>query len=93
MFQQGRVGYGQECNYMKSGTGDRTCKTFVKFAQPFKEIPKIHHSAGVIDGGGSSIKINIFVTDLTNEGFNINVLTWGDSHISELEVDWMAVGK
>jgi len=78
---------------MWNGSGDRTCKIFVKFDHEFRNVPTINHSLNGLDASGSSNRVNVWIQDITQSGFSIGIFTWNDTKLYGVFVDWIAFGK
>lgn len=79
---------------MWAGTGPREKRVPVKFTQPFKNVPGVHVSLGMLDLERTrNHRIDIGAEGVTRKGFQIVFRTWGDTKIARARASWMAVGE
>jgi hypothetical protein len=68
-------------------------KHWVEFKTKFMEPPKVLSTLASVDfAKGVDHRINTKVSNVTNEGFSLDLITWCDTSISKVEASWIAVG-
>jgi hypothetical protein len=68
-------------------------KHWVVFKTKFMEPPKVLSTLASVDfAKGVDHRINTKVSNVTKEGFSLDLLTWCDTSISKVEASWIAVG-
>jgi len=76
----------------ENGNGDREFNTLVPFKSAFKSPPHVALAISGIDSSGdSNHRILVYPKEVTNEGFIIELKTWGDSTIFMITVNWFAI--
>lgn len=81
-----------KCNLSK-GTGGRAEIIPVVFKKPFSSPPKVTTSVSSMDANtpSANIRYTISAENVTNEGCDIKLVTWGDTMIYNVGVSWIAV--
>lgn len=65
----------------------------ITFEFPYSKPPKLYTSINKLDAFVSSfIRYGVDVKEITNESAIIEVYTWHDSWITEINVNWLAIG-
>jgi hypothetical protein len=68
-------------------------KQTIEFKTKFIEPPKVLSTVSFIDfAKGVDHRINTKVSNITTEGFTLDLLTWCNTSISKVEASWIAVG-
>lgn len=68
-------------------------KQKVNFKTDFIEPPNVLSTVSFIDfAKGVDHRINTKVSNITTEGFTLDLLTWCDTRMSKVEASWIAVG-
>jgi hypothetical protein len=89
-------GYQENGNhgFMANGTGERTSSVDVKFAIFFNSIPKIVVGLSLLDASGlvpgDSVRVNVYASNITQEGFTLNFTTWAGTHLWGASANWFA---
>lgn len=66
-------------------------QTWVAFQSPYKLPPKVVIWLTQIDSDKSyNERVMAFATDITPEGFNLHINTWGDSFLYAAAISWFA---
>lgn len=80
--------------YMWSETGDRSLVKKIVFERPFTDVPAVSFGLSGIDSScDQNLRFNLRIKGLTRTGFNIEFVTWGDTHIARASVSWHAIGR
>jgi hypothetical protein len=78
--------------YMWTGSGEREVVKYVGFSKPFNGKPSVSASLAMVDSSnGANLRVNVSVQDVTNDGFNVRVATWGDTKLAGVSISWIAV--
>jgi hypothetical protein len=75
---------------LHEGTGERKIVIYQEFSTPFVERPEVTMSLTEIDSAHGSLRVRVYATNVSNEGFNANIETWADSVLYAAAVSWMA---
>jgi len=68
-------------------------KQFIKFKGIFEKPPTVLLSFSLIDfGHGKDHRIKSEIFNVTNKGFEIDLLTWCDTTMSQASLNWVAIG-
>jgi hypothetical protein len=68
-------------------------KQTIEFKTKFIEPPKVLTTVSFIDfAKGVDHRIKTKVSDISTEGFTLDLLTWCNTSISKVEASWIAVG-
>ena len=79
---------------MWTGQGDRNVRVTVGFTAPFGEVPCVSLGLSGIDAAhDQNLRFRMEAVDVTAEGFVIEFVTWGDTHIARASVNWQALGE
>jgi hypothetical protein len=70
---------------------DRLYSEPVLFKHPFTSPPVITIGISALDAGESHIRVLVYPSDITIDGFDMNVQTWNTSTVSMVTVDWTAI--
>lgn len=70
-----------------------TSSVYVTFKQPFTTVPRVFWSFYHLDwcNNGRNLRAFANVTNLTTNGFTMNVGTWADTSMWSLGVQWIAI--
>ncbi len=72
---------------------DRTYQIPFQFAVPFSEVPVLHLGlTGFDHDQRTSSRVRLTVSNLTPEGFIVNITTWRDTRVYGVEFSWLALG-
>lgn len=75
------------------GTGKRWARAIVNFQEKFNRPPTVQLSIAMIDADSSrNLRLELYVEDVTTNGFTAVAHTWNDTRIGRLHVNWTAVG-
>ncbi len=83
----------ESSNYtLNKGEGKRTYSIEVKFEKPFETTPEIILSVNILDADGGKKKVAFKVDSkaVSRDGFVIEITTWGDSKINNIQGNWLA---
>lgn len=76
---------------MYTGSGDRIYNIYVKFKQPFDEIPQVEVALYTFEANNDhNTRIKCYAKDVTPLGFNICFETWGPSGLFSIGANWIA---
>ena len=77
---------------MKNGSGERTAIESIVFKNELREPPTIQVSlAGLNTDSGFNSRIEVSAKNITLEGFDIVMRTWGPSNVHFVKVNWIAL--
>ncbi|KAI0008140.1 hypothetical protein F4779DRAFT_588545 [Xylariaceae sp. FL0662B] len=72
---------------------DQPTKGRVKFSRKFQSIPAVTTSISSVDASRNyNLRIKVYATDISSEGFTIHVDTWSDTKLYSCGVAWTAIG-
>jgi len=77
---------------LDKGWGDRKAQMTITFSKVFREKPEVIIAVNSVDAKGSSVRYDVFVTNVTTSGFTIMAKTWGDSQLFWFGGNWFAIG-
>jgi hypothetical protein len=78
--------------YMWTGSGERDVLKYVDFPTSFKRKPSVSAALATVDSSkDANLRVNVSVQDITNDGFNVRVGTWGDTKLAAVSISWIAV--
>ena len=78
---------------LQKGEGERSITESITFNKAFKQVPVVKVSLSGIDTGDDRpTRIDVRAENVTTEGCDIVMGTWGNSHIYFLKVNWTAIG-
>ena len=76
---------------LNEGTGERTVKYYNKFTTPFSKAPKVMVALSLIDASkDANVRINVQAINIDSNSFDVQMVTWADSIVYGLDVDWIA---
>lgn len=76
---------------MYEGSGPRRVDSRVAFAVPFEAIPRVHVGLSrIASPGGRDLRIRLMVTSVDRFGFDVDVLTWLESRLETIGIEWTA---
>lgn len=79
---------------MWSGQGERACRKAVRFSEPFRDAPAVTVSLDMWDmDARANQRADVFVENVTPEGFEIVFKTWGDTRVARARAAWTAIGE
>lgn len=79
---------------MWTGTGPRTCRHRVSFAEPFAAPPAVTVGISMWDlDQKTNQRADISAEKITPEGFEVVFRTWADTRVARIRADWMAIGQ
>ncbi len=71
----------------------RTFTADVYFAAPFTAPPAVQIGLTGFDmDQRDSARLSVRVTDISAEGFKVQITTWHDSRVYSVEATWLAIG-
>lgn len=74
-----------------SGNGYRTYTIHVTFAKSFATIPTVRTALMLLDLSKDTIqRLRVYPTNITPDGFDLNIHTWADSIVYQAGVTWIA---
>ncbi len=78
---------------MWTGSGPRERRRRVRFDQPFAAPPAVMVALDMWDiANDANQRIDIHAEEITPEGFEIVLRTWGDTRIARARAAWTAIG-
>jgi len=78
---------------MWSGDGDRVVTANIRFSRAFKVPPAITLGlTGLDNSHDQNLRFLLHAIDIKATEFNIEFLTWGDTHIARAAASWQAMG-
>lgn len=84
----------EEGGDMWTGAGARERRRRVKFSDPFLMAPVVHVGLGLYDFDcTANIRADIGAENITPNGFDLVLRTWGDSRIARARGNWIAIGE
>lgn len=76
---------------MMTGTGERRFTDFVKFDKHFDVEPEVMVALQGVDIiHDHNARAYLEVRDITHDGFELTLHTWGDTKIWKLKASWLA---
>ncbi|MGB8621277.1 MAG: H-type lectin domain-containing protein [Paracoccaceae bacterium] len=79
---------------MWTGTGPRTVRRAVAFAQTFRAIPAVMVGMSMWDlDRQTNPRADISAGKITVTGFEIVFRTWADTRVARIRADWTAIGE
>lgn len=79
---------------MWAGDGPRALDLAVAFSRRFAAPPAISVGLSGIDASHSeNLRFNLSVEEVSETGFVLRFVTWGDTHIARASATWTAMGK
>lgn len=74
-----------------SGSGNRTYTIHVTFAKSFATIPTVTTALTLVDlDKNANQRLEVYPTNITPDGFDLNIHTWADSIVYVVGVTWTA---
>ena len=78
---------------MWTGEGPGLAIQRVRFPESYLQAPAVHVSVSMWDMDGSANqRADIQAANITNDGFDIQFRTWGDTRVARIRASWMAIG-
>lgn len=78
---------------MWTGEGDRSLHIPVLFQRAFSQAPNVTVGLSGIDAAhDQNLRFAMNATEITTDGFVIEIKTWGDTHIARASAAWQAIG-
>jgi hypothetical protein len=75
----------------KDGEGERHFEHFVKFEEPFEEIPRILVALNHLDiASFTALRLNVTAEKISAAGFTLRYSTWANTQIFGVGAQWMA---
>ncbi|KAF5975668.1 agglutinin HPA-like protein [Fusarium bulbicola] len=72
-------------------SGEKSRSTYRRFTKPFKTTPGVVvFITGFDTLQGRNIRIDVSASDITRNGFTVNMKTWADTEVYNLTVSWIA---
>ena len=82
-----------DAKHMIEGKGDRKYSRNINFTRKFKNKPNVIVSLKGIDASNDKyIRANLFARNITNNGFDLECITWDDSKNYAIYASWIAIG-
>ena len=83
--------YFQTGKLFEVGSGDRTDNRYIAFTPPFATAPRIILAIKELDvSNQSNVRIDTYPTDVSRDGFSLNVHTWDQTKIYSVAISWIA---
>lgn len=77
---------------MKSGNGERTAIESISFKQEQSKPPIVHVSlSGLNTDSDFNSRIEVKAENISKNGFDIVMRTWGPSNVHFVKVNWLAL--
>ena len=78
---------------MWTGHGPREVRKSIVFSEPFKAAPAVMVGISMWDlDQKSNQRSDIAAERISETGFDIVFKTWGDTRVSRIRADWIAIG-
>ena len=82
-----------DAKHMIEGKGDRKYSRKINFTRKFINKPNVIVSLKGIDAANDKyIRANLFARNITNNGFDLECITWDDSKNYAIYASWIAIG-
>ena len=79
---------------MWSGTGEREKAIAVQFSEPFRAQPSVFITLELLDlHSGANHRTVTVAENVTADGFDAVLRTWGDTRIDRARAAWIAIGE
>jgi hypothetical protein len=79
---------------MWSGDGDRERMVPVLFSEVFKTVPSVFITLELLDlHSGANHRTVTLAENITEQGFDAVLRTWGDTRIARARATWLAIGE
>jgi hypothetical protein len=79
---------------MWSGDGDRERSIPVLFSEVFKTAPSVFITLELLDlHSGANHRTVTLAENITEQGFDAVLRTWGDTRIARARATWIAIGE
>lgn len=76
-----------------SESHDRVFERFIRFDQRYSSKPIVHVSLAGFDIDNSrNARLSLNATNITNEGFSLQIRTWLNTRMWSVEVTWLSIG-
>ncbi|SDE27729.1 H-type lectin domain-containing protein [Paracoccus isoporae] len=83
----------QDGGEMWTGTGSRSLRQRVEFADSFIEPPTVHVGLSMWDiDSQQNQRVDIGTEEVGRSGFTIVFSTWGDTRVARVRAQWLAIG-
>ena len=82
-----------DAKHMIYSKGDRKYSKYINFNKKFKSKPNVIVSLKGIDSSNQAyLRVNLFARNISNNGFDLECLTWDDSSNYGVYASWIAMG-
>ncbi|EAP75261.1 MULTISPECIES: H-type lectin domain-containing protein [Roseovarius] len=79
---------------MWTGTGERTRRHSIHFAEAYRLPPMVHVSLSMWDTDSSTnARMEISAENITEIGFDCVFRTWADTRVARARMRWMSIGE
>lgn len=76
------------------GTGERRASVEVRFSETYRSPPAVHVSLSMWDmDQTTNSRADVRAEEVTTQGFNIVLRTWGDTRIARARAVWLSIGE
>ena len=76
------------------GTGERSASVEVRFSETYRSLPAVHVSLSMWDmDQTTNSRADVRAEEVTTQGFNIVLRTWGDTRIARARAVWLSIGE
>ncbi|PWJ15099.1 H-type lectin domain-containing protein [Jannaschia seohaensis] len=76
------------------GEGPREVRCRVTFSEPFRSPPALMTGLALLDiDSSANLRLDLSHGEVTREGAELILKTWGDSRLARLRADWSAIGE
>lgn len=96
LIQSGNYSAGREKAMWQllEGRGERFFQARVEFAKPFKEPPIVTMSLSGLDvDKADNLRVRVEARDVDRNGFTVFLMTWWETQVYRLWVQWVAYGN
>ncbi|XP_013400203.1 uncharacterized protein LOC106166258 [Lingula anatina] len=80
-------------DYCKRGSSER-CQSqvkYVRFNQRFRKTPVVMTAISAFDiWRRANSRLTVYPSSISTHGFNMNMKTWGNTHLYRVSVSWIA---
>ncbi len=78
---------------MWAENGGRSVFRTVYLKEKFATAPMVHAGICLLDGSkGANMRIAIKVSNIKSDEFSAGVITWDDTRLARVSVNWIAIG-
>ena len=77
---------------LKNGSGERQVKKHISFQKALTAVPTIYTAISGLDTDSDfNTRIEVHALDVTRNGFNLIIRTWGPSNVPFVKAAWFAI--